>query len=107
MLSRHVPEEKLELGGIDALALAPEEAADQVVELLLKDAVSFLESFDLKLLTSTFLFKRFDTVLRARDTPTTRLPILYFRKLAFIPRSHFRTAQVDSVEQKLQSFGRE
>ncbi len=75
-LSRHVPEEQLELGGVDLLALRAEEAADQVVELGFKEAVGLLERLDFKRLAGDGLFGRFDAGDKAGNAPTTRFVIL-------------------------------
>jgi hypothetical protein len=44
-----VLEEEFELGGVYLLALVAEEAADEVVELLLQQLIGFLEGSDLGL----------------------------------------------------------
>jgi hypothetical protein len=64
---QQVLEEELELGGVDLLALVAEESPDEVVELLLQQAVGFLERLDpgpcggeLAGLADACLFGRFD-----------------------------------------------
>lgn len=64
---QQVLEEELELGGIDLLALVAEQAADEVVELLLQQTVGFLKRLDpgtrgseLAGLADACLFGRFD-----------------------------------------------
>ena len=75
-LSRHVLEQKLELGGVELLAFAAEEAADQVVELGFEKSVGLLERFDLTILAGDGLFRCFDADDTAWNAPTTRFTLL-------------------------------
>lgn len=65
--SRRFSEKDLQLGGIDLFAFAAEEAAEEMVELGLKETVALFEGFDFEafgfdfeLLAGAFLFGRFD-----------------------------------------------
>ena len=80
-----------------------------MVELGFEKAVGLPERLDLKSLAGDGLFSRFDTKNKAKSAPTTRSIILFSESflVPLIPRTHLRAAQVDTVEEELESLGRE
>jgi hypothetical protein len=78
-----------------------------VVKLCFEEAVGLLECLDLTILSGDDLFQSFDADNKAESAPTTRSTILFRRYFSFplIPRAHLRAAQVDAVEEELESLG--
>lgn len=64
---------------------------------------------DLQSLAGDGFFGSFDAKNKAKAAPTTRSIILFSESflVPLIPRTHLRAAQVDTVEEELESLGRE